>query len=158
LAVGSWGGDTLAMRTAHRSRPSTPPGSVFAGFRFPSDGIAVAVRWSLRFGLSYRDVEELPTERGIQVDHVTMYRWVLRFTPLLADAARPCRHRMGDRWQRYRCRNQIERGFNRRKQLRAVATRYDKLRCRYEATLMVASILDWLRARPDRPTNTAPDG
>jgi len=37
--------------------------------------------------LSYRDVEELLTERGIQVDHVTIYRWVLRFTPLLADAA-----------------------------------------------------------------------
>jgi hypothetical protein len=33
------------------------------------------------------------------VDHVTIYRWVLRFTPLLADAARPCRHRVGDRWQ-----------------------------------------------------------
>jgi transposase len=52
--------------------------------------------------------------------------------------------------ERYRCRNQVERGFNRRKQLRAVATRYDKLRCRYEATLTVASILDWLRAKPDR--------
>jgi transposase len=51
----------------------------------------------------------------------------------------------------YRCRNQVERGFNRRKQLRAVATRYDKLRCRFEATLTVASILDWLRAKPDRP-------
>jgi len=53
----------------------------------------------LRFGLSYRDVEELLTERGVEVDHVTIYRWVLRFTPLLADAARPCRHRAGDRWR-----------------------------------------------------------
>jgi transposase-like protein len=33
------------------------------------------------------------------VDHVTVYRWVLRFTPLLADAARPCRHTVGNRWQ-----------------------------------------------------------
>jgi IS6 family transposase len=33
------------------------------------------------------------------VDHVTSYRWVRRFTPLLADAARPCRHAVGDRWQ-----------------------------------------------------------
>jgi len=87
------------MRTADRSRPSTPPRSAFAGFRFPSDVIVVAVRWYLRFGLSYRDVEELLAERGIRVDHVTIYRWVLRFTPLLADAARPCRHRVGDRWQ-----------------------------------------------------------
>ena len=58
----------------------------------------LAVRWYLRYGLSYRDVEELLIERGIQVDHVTVYRWVQRFTPLLIDAARPCRHATGDRW------------------------------------------------------------
>ena len=50
------------------------------------------MRWYLRYGLSYRDVEELLAERGIVVDHVTVYRWVQRFTPLLVDAARPCRH------------------------------------------------------------------
>jgi transposase-like protein len=60
--------------------------------------IVLAVRWYLRFGLSYRDVEELLIERGVQVDHVTIYRWVQRFTPLLAEAARPCRHAVGDRW------------------------------------------------------------
>jgi transposase-like protein len=87
------------MRTAHRSRRSIPPRSTFAGFRFPSDVIVLAVRWYLRFGLSYRDLEELLAERGIQADHVTIHRWVLRFTPLLAEAARPCRHRVGDRWQ-----------------------------------------------------------
>jgi transposase-like protein len=37
--------------------------------------IVLAVRWYLRFGLSYRDVEELLVERGIAVDHVTVYRW-----------------------------------------------------------------------------------
>ena len=57
-----------------------------AGYRFPREVIALAVRWYLRYGLSYRDVEELLSERGIQVDHVTVYRWVHRFTPLLADA------------------------------------------------------------------------
>jgi transposase-like protein len=61
--------------------------------------IVLAVCWYLRFGLSYRDVEELLARRGIEVDHVTIYRWVQRFTPLLADAARPCRHAVGDRWQ-----------------------------------------------------------
>jgi transposase-like protein len=60
--------------------------------------IVVAVRWYLRFNLSYRDVEELLVERGVEVDHVTVYRWVQRFTPLLADAARFCRHAPGDRW------------------------------------------------------------
>jgi transposase InsO family protein len=58
----------------------------------------LAVRWYLRFGVSYRDAEELLIERGIEVDHVTVYRWVQRFTPLLADAARPCRHAVGERW------------------------------------------------------------
>ena len=58
----------------------------------------VAVRWYLRYGLSYRDVEELLAERGVEVDHVTVYRWVQRFTPLLADAARFCRHSPGDQW------------------------------------------------------------
>jgi transposase, IS6 family len=60
--------------------------------------IVFAVRWYLRFGLSYRDVEELLAERGVEVDHVTVYRWVQRFTRLLAEAARPCRHAVGDRW------------------------------------------------------------
>jgi len=67
-------------------------------FRFPPDVIVLAVRWYLRFGLSYRDVEAILTERGVEIDHVTIYRWVLRFTPLLADAARPGRHAVGDRW------------------------------------------------------------
>ena len=58
----------------------------------------IAVRWYLRYGLSYRDVEELLAERGIVVDHVSVYRWVQRFTLLLVDAARPCRHTPGDRW------------------------------------------------------------
>jgi transposase-like protein len=58
----------------------------------------VAVRWYLRYGLSYRDVEELLAERGIEVDHVTVYRWVQRFTPLLAEAARFARHSPGERW------------------------------------------------------------
>jgi transposase, IS6 family len=75
-----------------------PSRSSFAGFRFPPDVIVLAVRWYLRYGLSYRDVEELLAERGITVDHVTVYRWVQRFTLLLIDAARPCRHVPGDRW------------------------------------------------------------
>jgi len=83
-----------------RRRPAraSAPRSGFAGFRFPPEVITLAVRWYLCFGLSYRDVEELLAERGIEVDHVTIYRWVQRFTPLLIDAARPCRHAPGDRW------------------------------------------------------------
>jgi transposase-like protein len=73
--------------------------SAFARFFFPPDVIVLAVRWYLRFNLSYRDVEELLAERGVEVDHTSIYRWVQRFTPLLADAARPCRHAVGTRWE-----------------------------------------------------------
>jgi transposase-like protein len=69
------------VKSSIRPRPWLPPKSVFAGFRFPPEVIVVAVRWYLRFNLSYRDVEELLVERGVEVDHVTVYRWVQRFTP-----------------------------------------------------------------------------
>jgi IS6 family transposase len=83
-----------------RRRRLVPPFelSAFAGFRFPPEVIMLAVRWYLRFGLSYRDLEELLAERGVDVDHVTLFRWVQRFTPLLIDSARPCRHAVGARW------------------------------------------------------------
>src|SRR5438046_1360444 len=86
-----------SMRSA-ASRAWSPPTSAFAGFRFPPDVIVVAIRWYLRFNLSYRDVEEFLAERGVEVDHVTVFRWVQRFTPLLADAARFAGHALGDRW------------------------------------------------------------
>ena len=54
-----------------RRRPVPLDLSAFAGFRFPPEVILLAVRWYLRFGLSYRDLEELLVERGIEVDHVT---------------------------------------------------------------------------------------
>ncbi len=78
--------------TAHRTT------SVFAGFRFPREVISVAVRWYLRYGLSYQDAGELLAERGITVDHVTIYRWVQRFTQEFIEAARPCRHAPGSPW------------------------------------------------------------
>jgi IS6 family transposase len=85
-----------------RRRRSCPPVDLgvtaFSGYRFPPEVIMLAVRWYLRYGLSYRDLEELLAERGIEVDHVTLFRWVQRFTPLLVDAARPCRHAVGGRW------------------------------------------------------------
>jgi len=86
------------MTRNRRQRPPVQSPSAFSGFRFPPEVILLSVRWYLRYGLSYRDLEELLAERGIDVDHVTLYRWVQRFTPLLIDAARPCRHSAGDRW------------------------------------------------------------
>ena len=80
------------------NRRSRVESASFVGYRFPPEVILLAVRWYLRYGLSYRDVEELFAERGIEVVHVTIYRWVQRFTPELIGAARPCRHAVGERW------------------------------------------------------------
>ena len=60
--------------------------------------ILLAIRWYLRYRLSYRDLEELLAERGIEVDHVTLFRWVQRFTPILMEASKPCRHTVGSSW------------------------------------------------------------
>jgi hypothetical protein len=87
------------VKSEARSRLWSPSRSAFAGFRFPAEVVVAAVRWYLRYGLSYRDVEELLAERGIEVDHVTVYQWVQRFTPLLADAARFTRHGAVERFR-----------------------------------------------------------
>ena len=78
------------MKYSTRRRPSLPPRSAFAGFRFPPDVIMVAVRLYLRYNLSYRDVEELLLERGVEVDHVTVFRWCNaspRCSPMRPDSA-----------------------------------------------------------------------
>ncbi len=93
------GATRLGGMKRRRSCPPIQPGSAaFARFRFPPEVILLAARCYLRYGLSYRDLEELLAERGVEVDHVTLYRWVQRFTPLLVEAARPCRHAVGGRW------------------------------------------------------------
>jgi transposase, IS6 family len=56
---------------------------------FEPDIILCAVRWYLRYALSYRDVEELPRECGVWVDHSTVSRWVQRYAPELDKRCRP---------------------------------------------------------------------
>jgi IS6 family transposase len=87
------------MRSHADPYPDPAPSSAYAGHRFPPEVITLAVRLYLGFGLSYRDVEELLAERGIEVDHVTIFRWVQRFAPEFAEAAR-ARHRPAERPRR----------------------------------------------------------
>jgi IS6 family transposase len=70
----------------------------FMGSASPQTSQFLAVRLVQRHVLSCRNVEELLAERGIEVDQVSIYRWVQTFTPLLIDAARTRRHGGGDRW------------------------------------------------------------
>ena len=70
----------------------------FSGYRFPPDIIALAVRWYLRFRLSYADVAELLAERGVRVDASTVFDWVRELAPLYEDTARSFRHGVGSSW------------------------------------------------------------
>src|SRR5499433_2916923 len=58
----------------------------FKGAHFPQEVILMGVRWYLAYPLSTRHVEELMEERGVDVDHSTINRWVIKYSPLLEDA------------------------------------------------------------------------
>ena len=73
-------------------------GTPFSGHSFPPAVIGLAVRWYLRFRLSYADVVEWLAERSMQVDASTVFDWVQKFAPLYQDAAKAYRHRVGSRW------------------------------------------------------------
>jgi transposase-like protein len=74
-------------------------GSAFHGYRFPDDVITLAVRWYLRYRLSYADVAAWLAERGVSVDPSTIYAWVQAFTPHFIAAARTHRLPLGGRWR-----------------------------------------------------------
>lgn len=73
--------------------------SLFKWRHFQADIILCAVRWYLRYALSYRDVEELMRERGVWVDHTTVYRWVQRYAPELDQRCRPYLHVTNDSYR-----------------------------------------------------------
>jgi transposase-like protein len=58
----------------------------FKGAHFPKDIILMGVRWYVAYPLSYRHVEELMEERGVEVDHSTLQRWVVKYSPPLEEA------------------------------------------------------------------------
>ena len=69
------------------------------GHCFPKAIILHAVYLKLRFTLSYRDVEELLSIRGIKVDHATIQRWVFKFTPMIEHKMRKRKRPVGKRWR-----------------------------------------------------------
>src|SRR5215217_4060030 len=69
---------------------------MFKGYCFPKEVILQAVYFKLRFSLSYRDVEELLSIRGVKVDHAIIQRWVYKFTPLIGKAFRKRKKSIGN--------------------------------------------------------------
>ncbi len=66
---------------------------------FQPDIILLCVRWYLRYSLSYRDLEEMMRERGLHVDHTTIYRWVQKYAPELERRCRPHLKSTTDSWR-----------------------------------------------------------
>lgn len=73
--------------------------SPFKWRHFEAEIILLCVRWYLRYALSYRDLEEMMRERGLQVDHTTIYRWVQRYAPELEKRCRPHLKACNDSWK-----------------------------------------------------------
>jgi len=71
----------------------------FKGRHFQQDMIVQSIRWYLAYALIYRDIEELIHERGFSVDHSTINRWVLHYSPQLEAAFRRRKKRVGNRWR-----------------------------------------------------------
>src|SRR4051812_42489356 len=88
------------FRCSHCARRFTRPSiSAFSRRAFPDDVIALAVRWYVRYRLSYAEVSEWLAERGIIVDQSTIFRWVQRYLPLFGEAARRYRQAVGPDWR-----------------------------------------------------------
>ena len=77
-----------------RKRPA-----LFRGRHFEDVIILLCVRWCLRYSLTYRDLEEIITERNLAVDHVTIWRWVQRYAPILNQRLRRELRRPNGSWR-----------------------------------------------------------
>ena len=73
--------------------------AVFRGRHFEDEMIVLCVRWYLRYSLSYRDLEEMMAERGLAVDHSTVWRWVQRYAPILHQRMRRERRNPNRSWR-----------------------------------------------------------
>jgi putative transposase len=71
----------------------------FKGAHFPKDVILYAVFFYVRYGVSYRDLEEIMEERGINVDHATLNRWVIDYSPLIATEAKKRKRAVATSWR-----------------------------------------------------------
>lgn len=71
----------------------------FKGVQYPKDMIQFAVFFYVRYGVSYRDLEEIMGERGVSVDHTTLNRWVKRYSSAIAEVARRRKKSCGRSWR-----------------------------------------------------------
>ena len=84
-----------------KSKTSLPPGigKVLKRLHYPLDVILVCVRWYVAYALSLRNLEEMMAERGVNVDHSTVHRWVIKLVPLFEKAFRQYKRPVGKSWR-----------------------------------------------------------
>ena len=71
----------------------------FSGRHYPMSIILQAVRWYVAYALSYRNIEEMMKERGFEIDHATLNRWVLQYAPLLEQKSRKYKRPVYGSWR-----------------------------------------------------------
>jgi putative transposase len=71
----------------------------FKGAHFPQEIILMGVRWYVAYPLSYRHVEELMDERGVLLDHATIQRWVVKYSPQMEEAFHQRKRPVGRSWR-----------------------------------------------------------
>ena len=71
----------------------------FKGVHYPEAVILHAVFFYVRYAVSYRDLEEIMAERGVTVDHATLDRWVVKFSPLIAANAQSRKRATANSWR-----------------------------------------------------------
>jgi putative transposase len=79
--------------------PPTGIGKVLKRLHYPLDVILLCVRWYVAYSLSLRNLEEMMTERGIEVDHSSVHRWVIKLLPVFEKAFRRRKRPVGRSWR-----------------------------------------------------------
>ncbi|OXC77493.1 Mobile element protein [Caballeronia sordidicola] len=92
---------TTMAKTTKTPRTTLPPGiaKVLKRLHYPLDVILLCVRWYVAYSLSLRNLEEMMAERGFEVDHSTVHRWVIKLVPLFEKAFRKRKRPIGKSWR-----------------------------------------------------------
>ncbi|MGF6369013.1 transposase-like protein [Paraburkholderia sp. RAU6.4a] len=89
----------MAKTKTPRKTPPAGIGKVLKRLHYPLDVILLCVRWYVAYSLSLRNLEEMMTERGIEVDHSSVHRWVIKLLPVLEKAFRKRKRPVGKSWR-----------------------------------------------------------
>lgn len=87
------------MKNTPRTLLPAGVGKVLKRLHYPLDVILLCVRWYVAYSLSLRNLEEMLAERGIEVDHSSVHRWVIKLVPVFEKAFRKCKRPVGKSWR-----------------------------------------------------------